>query len=134
MNLISTLSKTVHKKKAFYYKMVLEPGILEYCVAWYSILPCSSTTWFFLMAQFPPQRCHGSKTPRNSSLRNSSSIKSGISLYSCETVFFYKIFQKFVVFGHFGLTLGHKQCFKQIALSLSLSLSTSIIFILFYLL
>ena len=49
------------------------------------------------MAQFPPQQCHGSKTPRNSS-----SIKSGISLYSSETVFFYKIFQKFVVFGHFG--------------------------------
>ena len=56
----------------------------------------------FLMAQFPPQQCHGGKTPRNSSLRNSSSIKSGISLYSSETVFFYKIFQKFVVFGHFG--------------------------------
>ena len=32
------------KKKAFYYIMVLEPGILEYCVAWYSSLPCSSTT------------------------------------------------------------------------------------------
>ena len=55
------------------------------------------------MAQFPPQQCHGGKTPRNSSLRNSSSIKSGISLYSSETVFFYKIFQKFVVFGHLAI-------------------------------
>ena len=49
------------------------------------------------MAQFPPQQRHGGKTPRNSS-----SIKSGIFLYSSETVFFYKIFQKFVVLGHFG--------------------------------
>ena len=32
------------KKTAFYYKMVFEPGILEYCVAWYLSLPCSSTT------------------------------------------------------------------------------------------
>ena len=54
------------------------------------------------MAQFPPQQRHGGKTPRNSSLRNSSSIKSNISLYSSETVFFNKIFQKFVVFNHFG--------------------------------
>ena len=57
------------------------------------------------MALFPPQQRHGGKTPRNSSLRNSSSIKSGIFLYSSETVFFYKIFQKCVVFGHFGLKI-----------------------------
>ena len=42
--------------------MVLELGILEYCVAWYSILPSSSTTLFFLKAQFPTQQCHGGKT------------------------------------------------------------------------
>ena len=70
--------------------MVLEPSILEYCVAWYSSVPCSSTTKNFLIAQFPPQQCHGGKTSRNLSLRNSSTIKSGISLYSSETVFFYK--------------------------------------------
>ena len=32
------------KKKSFFYKMVLKPGILEYCVAWYSSLPSPSTT------------------------------------------------------------------------------------------
>ena len=64
------------------------------------------------MAQFPPQQRHVGKTPRNSSLRNSSSIKSGISLYSSKTVFFYKIFQKFVVFGHFGP-------WKRVALGIS---------------
>ena len=42
--------------------MVIELGILEYCVAWYSILPSSSTTLFFLKAQFPTQQCHGGKT------------------------------------------------------------------------
>ena len=42
--------------------MVLEPGILEYCVAWYSSLPSSSTTLFFLITQFPAQQCHGGKT------------------------------------------------------------------------
>ena len=58
----STLEIKKKKKKAFYYKMVLEPSILEYCVAWYSSIPSSSTTLFFLIAQFPPQQCHDGKT------------------------------------------------------------------------
>ena len=93
--------------------MVLELGILEYCVAWYSSLPCLSTTQFFLIAQFSPQQCHGGKTSRNLSLINSSTIKSGISQYSSETVFFYKKFLKLVVFGHFGpnLTLARGPIF-----------------------
>ena len=56
----------------------------------------------FLISQFPPQQCHGGKTSRNSSLKNSSTIKSGISLYNSETVFFYYKILKMVVFGHFG--------------------------------
>ena len=33
--------------KFFFFLKVLEPGILEYYVAWYSSLPSSSTTIFF---------------------------------------------------------------------------------------
>ena len=43
-SLVSSSTLEKKKKTAFYYKMVLEPGILEYCVAWYSSLPCLSTT------------------------------------------------------------------------------------------
>ena len=40
----SSSTLEINKKTAFYYKMVLELGVLEYCIAWYSSLPCSSTT------------------------------------------------------------------------------------------
>ena len=36
----------------FIYKE-LEPSMLEYCVAWNSSLPNSSTTFFFLIAKIP---------------------------------------------------------------------------------
>ena len=100
-------SSTLGKKKHFIIK-------------WYSILVYSSIVLhgtrvyhdrvphnFFLIAQFPPQQCHGGKTSRNSSLRNSSTTKSGIFLYSSKTVFFYKKkILKLVVFGHFGHNLS----------------------------
>ena len=93
----------------FYFFKILELTKLEYyrkksifIIKWCSNLVYSSIvlhgTWvyharvphnFFLIAHFSPYQCHGGKTSRNSSLRNLSTIKSGISLYSSETVFFY---------------------------------------------
>ena len=93
---LSIIPKKIKNKK-FPDTRVLCCMVLEFTMLEYRII--------FFNCPIPPQHCHSGKTSRNSSLRNSSTIKSGISLYSSETVFFYYKFLKMVVFSHFGLLL-----------------------------
>ena len=72
--------------------MVLEFTMLEYHIIFFTCpISTSAVPW-----------C---KTSRNSSLRNLTTIKSGISLYSSKTVFFYYNLLKVVVFSHFDRIL-----------------------------